>query len=480
MEAKTALLRGLHDNLYQVNNPQRFITGTILNPDALFNPGFGQTIFGERDATMVPIETPFVGDKSLGVLEYWNQTMQRRTGIGQQGVALDTDALQKQTATASQIEHDSSFSQVEIVARNMAELGWKPVIKKLLKLVIKHQDKPMTLRLHGEPVLIDPRPWNADMDVSVNTGLGTGSRDRDVAMLQITLNNQFMMAQKMGEAGMTARALELLPYVSRTLQALTEATGLRNPDHYFPVITEDEVVQLQQELQQAAGQPSEAEKVEMLRQQGIEKELQAKAALDAQLAEIAAKRDAEAEQIKARADVEKTQIIEQFKAQSAQAKNAAELEADLITAQKAKEEADAQRATDQAIEMERIASAERIAFAKMENDRWIALLGANVSTSKTKSTDKDGKPVETQGPVEIPPMPSSLPMGPGGATSMSDVMMAVAQALQGLTAAQASAASAALAPKRVRRDPITGRPEGIEVDDSFFVEPDPDDEVPLQ
>jgi hypothetical protein len=30
---------------------------------------------------------------------------------------------------------------------------------------------------------MDPRSWNANMDATINIGLGTGSRDRDMAML---------------------------------------------------------------------------------------------------------------------------------------------------------------------------------------------------------------------------------------------------------------------------------------------------------
>ena len=127
MSAKTALVRGSMDNLYKINNPQKFVKGQLLNPDVLFSPGFGTTIFGETNASIEEFVPSYIGDKLMTGLEYWDRVTQRRTGIGQQGVALDTDALQKQTATASQIEHDSGFSQVEMIARNHAELGWKPV-----------------------------------------------------------------------------------------------------------------------------------------------------------------------------------------------------------------------------------------------------------------------------------------------------------------------------------------------------------------
>ena len=57
-------------------------------------------------------------------------------------MALDPETLQNQTATAVQAGRDAAYSQIELVARNQAELGWKRVFKKILNLEIKHRDKP--------------------------------------------------------------------------------------------------------------------------------------------------------------------------------------------------------------------------------------------------------------------------------------------------------------------------------------------------
>jgi hypothetical protein len=52
-----------------------------------------------------------------------------------------------------------------------------------LKLIIQHQDQPRTVRLRGKWVEFDPRTWNVDMDATVNTGLGAGTRERDMMMM---------------------------------------------------------------------------------------------------------------------------------------------------------------------------------------------------------------------------------------------------------------------------------------------------------
>ena len=87
----------------------------------------------------------------------------------------------------------------------MAELGWKPIFRALLKLEIKHQDTPRDIRMGKKNITIDPRSWNADMDVTVNIGQGTGSRDRDLVRLGNVLQSQLMLADRFMAAGAMVR-----------------------------------------------------------------------------------------------------------------------------------------------------------------------------------------------------------------------------------------------------------------------------------
>lgn len=238
---KTALLRAFMDNVYASVNPQRFATGDIVNPEQLFSPTFGGTIFGKANATLVNVEVPLVAGSALQALAYQDEVAQRRTGVSRQSMALDPEALQNQSATANQNNKDASQSQVELVARDMAELGWKPVFRALLKLMIRHQDQPKTIRMGKKPVRIDPRHWNADMDITIDIGLGTGSRDRDMAMLQGILGSQIALVDRFAGSGFPEKALEMVPRVLATLKKLAESAGLRNPDGYFPDLMPEEM-----------------------------------------------------------------------------------------------------------------------------------------------------------------------------------------------------------------------------------------------
>ncbi|HTH11017.1 MAG TPA: hypothetical protein VMA55_15725, partial [Acidovorax sp.] len=291
--SKTAMWRQFNDNIYASNNPQRFAVGEIINPDELFSPTFGGVIFGKAGTTLVPLEIPMVADKALAGMAYADEVAAKRTGVNRQSMALDPEALQNQSATANQNNKDAAYTQVEQIARDMAELGWKPIFRALLKLEIKHQDRERLIRMGGKPIKIDPRHWNADMDITVNVGLGTGSRDRDMMMLRLVLDTQIAMADRFVENGLSQDAIDMLPKINSTLVKMAESAGLRNPADFYPEYTEEKVAQLKQMAAERAKQPSpdaiKAQNDAQLQQQKLEadqKNNQAKIAMDARQAEM--------------------------------------------------------------------------------------------------------------------------------------------------------------------------------------------------
>ncbi len=249
---KTVLERQALDNIYASNNPQRQIEeGQIVNMDELFTPSFGGVVVRKKGSNPVaPLEVPFVANHAFDAINYQDQVIQRRTGVSRQTMALDPEALQNQSATANQNEKDASYSQIELLARNMAELGWKKVFRKLMRLMIKHQTTPRRLLVKGKAVDIDPRYWNADMQVSINVGLGTGSRERDAGMLQAVLGLQTTLADRLSAGGFADKALEMLPLVRNTLVKFQEATGLKNPDLYWPPVGPQDILAGKQRLAQ--------------------------------------------------------------------------------------------------------------------------------------------------------------------------------------------------------------------------------------
>lgn len=292
---KTVLTRQFLDNLYWVNNPLTDAEeGSIINPDMLRSPKFGGTVWRKKGSPpVVPLPVPFIGDKALLGLQHFDNVREMRTGVSRATMALDPEALQNQTATANQNQKDSAYSQIELIARNQAELGWRRVFKQILKLIVKHQDRPRTIRLRDTWVEMDPRSWNANMDVTINIGLGTGSRDRDMAMLNTILGVQITMTDRLAAGGFPEQALDMVPKINNTAIKLAESAGIRNPEQFFLDLKPEQIEQMKQKASQPQPSP------EMIKGQVQLQIAQQQAQLDAQSDE----RKAQIEKVQAQADI---------------------------------------------------------------------------------------------------------------------------------------------------------------------------------
>lgn len=229
---KTSILRQMMDNLYLVNNSRHEIdeTGCSVNTiEDYLSDEPGMPIRTRRTGTIVPLQTPFVAAQAFPMLEYADKELEERTGLSRQARGLETDVLNNHSATAAQLQQSASQSVIELIARVFAEGGVSRLLRQLLRLTIKYQDKPRMIRLRDAFVEVDPRVWNADMDVSVSVGLGTGNRDREmVALLQIAAKQEQIMA-----AAGPQNPLVTLKQYHNTLSRLVEAAGLKRADPYF-------------------------------------------------------------------------------------------------------------------------------------------------------------------------------------------------------------------------------------------------------
>jgi hypothetical protein len=256
-QIKTSVGRQLLNNAYQVNNPQKDIeAGSVINMDELVNPTVGGVIIRKPNSQPVNYTvTPSILQDALATMGFMDQVIEMRTGVSRATMALDPETLQNQTATANENQRDAAYSQVELIARNQAELGWKKVFAKVLRLIVKHQDRPRTIRLRDEWVEMDPRQWNATMDAQINVGLGTGSRDRDMAMLNNILASQIAITDRFQMSGLADKAIDMMPKIRKTLVKIVEAAGIKNADSFYPDIDDEALAKLKQMAEQASQQP---------------------------------------------------------------------------------------------------------------------------------------------------------------------------------------------------------------------------------
>jgi len=297
------------------NAPRQFVVeNSVVNPEALNDWEIGSTVIVRQADAVKFAEVPFVADKAFPVMEYMDQVVEKRTGISRASMALDLDALQDQTATAINANQAAAHTKVEEYARNIAEYGGlKRVFSKILKLIVKHQDRSRMVRLRDGWIDVDPRAWNADMDVTINTGLGSGSRERDLTMLAQIAAKQEQIALQMGPINPICGVDRLMD----TYRLMTEAAGLKPAERFFPEVTPQAMQQLGQMMQQQQGSDPKAA---ALQQQGqIE---QQKVQMEAQLKQQTLQMQKQLEQqslaFKQRMEAEsaqRTAAMEQMKAQ---------------------------------------------------------------------------------------------------------------------------------------------------------------------
>ena len=303
---KTVLTRETLDNIYWQNSQQQlYQEGTVNNPEAITAPEFGEPIevragVSINDAVGVR-QIPFVGDASFAMLGYMDDQITDRTGVSEASSGLAPDALQNMTAKATGLIEQAGIGSVEDMVNTLAE-GLSRAFRGLLRLIVQHQDKPRTVRLRDEWVSYDPKSWNANMDAKVNTGLGAGTRERDMAAMGFVMNLQEKILTQMGAINPFVQPDDLY----NAIEKATEAAGLKSPELYFTKPTPESVAA----ALQAANQPDAATAKVQADAQLEQLKLQSSIAIEREKQETTRQR--EAAQLAADMEIKQLELRNQF------------------------------------------------------------------------------------------------------------------------------------------------------------------------
>ena len=222
---KSTIFRQILDNMYLANNGRYMALDGMVNIDDLLTSRPGGIIRVKTFDAVKPLQPPLLGAPAFNLLEYIDVVKENRTGVTRYNQGIDADSLNK-TATGINQIMSAAQARVELIARVFAETGVKDLFYSILEAVQKHQDKAKVIRLRNEWVEMDPREWDNKFDLSVMVGLGTGSKDMQIAALMETLKLQFTALQ----GG--------LPIVTptniyNTANKLLEAQNIKGGDLFF-------------------------------------------------------------------------------------------------------------------------------------------------------------------------------------------------------------------------------------------------------
>lgn len=242
-QIKTAILRPTIDNLNQANTPQRIVAPSALEKgglEALVNrvpSGIVLAKQGMIESAVKELATPFFSQHSFPMLAYFDDEAEKRTGVSRSAMGLDPDTLQRQTATQATIAQSAAMGKVEMIARIWATGGVRKMFRGILRILKKYQDFPRVAKIKGELKQVEPAQWQDfdEWDVTINTGLGTGSKERDVAALMLLLAKQEAIIAQAGPNN----PLVTPGQYAKTLREMVGALGLQKPDDYITNIPLD-------------------------------------------------------------------------------------------------------------------------------------------------------------------------------------------------------------------------------------------------
>lgn len=227
---KTSLLRAVLDNTYLANNQRTEIAESHAGKntiDDLLTNRPGGIVRTKAPGGLIPIPNNPIGAFVFPMIEYMDAMRDRRTGVNKQAMGLDADTLQNQSATAASQVFRAAEAQLKLVARIFAETGIRDLFMLLHATIRKNDRESNTVRLRNKWVTVDPRNWKTRTDMTINVGLGSGSKLEQRAAI-----GQVLAAQK---EAMLAPQLGLVKpkNIYNSLKKLVELSGLKSADAYF-------------------------------------------------------------------------------------------------------------------------------------------------------------------------------------------------------------------------------------------------------
>ena len=239
---KSTVLRQMLDNLYLTNNYRVGAVEGQVNLDDLLTSTAGGVVRLKNPNALVPLTVASTTQGSFPMLEYLDGVQARRTGVSDSQNGIDPNVLQNVTAAAVSAMSQASAGKLELIARIFAETGVKSLFKGILTLLCKYEDKEKLVRLNGKYVAFNPREWSTQYNVSINVGLGTGTRQEQLTTMQMILQKQEEIIQTYG---LSNPLVNLMQY-RNTLAKFINMAGFKDATQFMNEITPEQNEQLSQ------------------------------------------------------------------------------------------------------------------------------------------------------------------------------------------------------------------------------------------
>ena len=228
---KSTVMRQLLDNMYLTNNNRVAIMDGMVNLDDLLTSRPGGVVRTKQPPSqvMLPMQSQTISQQAFPLLEYLDTVRETRTGVTRYNQGLDADSLNK-TATGVNAIMTQSQMRMELIARVFAETGIKDLFKRIFELTCKYQDKERIVELNNQFIPVKPTEWRNRYNISIAVGLGSGSKEQQIMMLNNILERQLQAFQLQGNREYPMVSLK---NIYNSLAKIIENAGLKNVENYF-------------------------------------------------------------------------------------------------------------------------------------------------------------------------------------------------------------------------------------------------------
>lgn len=277
-QVTTTLTRQILDNYYHTNNPgsaidERAIGDNTLDDMLTTDIGRVVRVDGDPNTSIAPLVVPFVAGQAFTALEYYAKVSSNRTGVQADGDGLNPEQLKNIQQSVLTQANDLSRMKIEAVARIFAETGIKSLFLHIHELILKHQDRQEVINLRGEWIPVDPTSWKTRYDMTVNIGLGIGSKESKMMQL-----NQIWEKQQQGiQFGITKPA-----NMFNTATEMANNAGFKDGNIFFSNPGDGDMPQNDEQMKMQQQQMEMVQRQQQLDAQGLQLKEQ-KQQMDSQL-----------------------------------------------------------------------------------------------------------------------------------------------------------------------------------------------------
>lgn len=228
---KTALERGVLNNIYLTNNPEKEIVVPWLYPDGgqddIMVSGVGRNKRVTRPGAINPITVPFMAKDAFTVIDYFDNVRKQRTGVSEETLGMNVEQLRNVNTGVMSNAMALSSRHVGLLARNFAENCLKNIWIKIHDTMRLYQDVEMTLKIAGQWVDVDPSNWRRRTNVAATIGIGNSPKEQKLAQLFNVSDKQAQVVQGGGLGTIVTPK-----NIYNTLAQMSELSGLDADDHW--------------------------------------------------------------------------------------------------------------------------------------------------------------------------------------------------------------------------------------------------------